>query len=144
MPHGIVMKGFTLLCLFVFATAANAAAPEQHYLDLRDRHIAKFSKAKENDETTKQHDAALKELAGVRLVGPVAISGLPADGKSNADTLFKSDSGRRADHVATVGRGRRVNFQIGLMKMLVSHSDGFAIMTGIKRDMAILATSRRD
>ncbi|WP_027542785.1 hypothetical protein [Bradyrhizobium sp. WSM2254] len=84
-----------LLCLLVLSTTAHAAAPEQRYLDLRDRYIAKFSKAPENDETSRQHDAALKELTGVlrELVGPVAIKGLPAEGKSNADTLFKGDSG---------------------------------------------------
>ena len=57
------MKSLALLCLLVLATTARAATPEQHYLDLRDRHIAKFSKAKESDELYKQHDAALKELA---------------------------------------------------------------------------------
>lgn len=89
------MKSLALLCLLVLVTPAHAATPEQHYLDLRDRYIAKFSKAKESDETSKQHDAALKELTGVLrgLIGPVAIKGLPADGKSNADTLFKGDSG---------------------------------------------------
>lgn len=90
----IAMRSLALLCLLAF-TPAHAATPEQHYLDLRDRYIAKFSKAKESDETYKQHDAALDELTGVLrgLVGPVAIKGLPADGKSNADTLFKGDSG---------------------------------------------------
>ncbi|WP_409188694.1 hypothetical protein [Bradyrhizobium sp. RDM4] len=89
------MKWFALLCLFVFATRANAASTEQHYLDLRDRYITKFSKAPENDETSRQHDAALKELTGVLrgLVGPVAIKGLPPEGSSNVDTLFKGDSG---------------------------------------------------
>jgi hypothetical protein len=89
------MRSLALLCLLVFATPAHAAGPEQHYLDLRDRYIAKFSKAKENDETYKQHDTALKELTGVLrgVVGPVTIKGLPADGKTNADTLFKGDSG---------------------------------------------------
>lgn len=89
------MRSLVLLCLFVFATPAYAAAPEQHYIDLRDRYIAKFSKATENDETSRQHDAALEELAGVLrgLIGPVTIKGLPADGKSNVDTLFKGDSG---------------------------------------------------
>jgi len=79
----------------MFATTANAASPEQHYLDLRDRGIAKFSKAAENDETTKQHDAAIRELTGVLrgLVGPVTIKGLPAEAKSNVDTLYKGDSG---------------------------------------------------
>ncbi|TQF39383.1 hypothetical protein UNPF46_13385 [Bradyrhizobium sp. UNPF46] len=89
------MKSLALLCLLVLATPVHAATPEQSYLDLRDRYIAKFSKAKESEEIYKQHDAALKELAGVLrgLVGPVAIKGLPAEGKSNADTLFKGDSG---------------------------------------------------
>jgi predicted CoA-binding protein len=89
------MRLLVLLCLLVFATPTEAATPEQDYLDLRDRYIAKFSKAKESDETFKQHDAALNELTGVLrgLVGPVTIKGLPAEGKSNADTLFKGDSG---------------------------------------------------
>ncbi|MDA9400557.1 hypothetical protein [Bradyrhizobium sp. CCBAU 45389] len=89
------MRSLALLCLLAFATPAHAAAPEQHYLDLRDRYIAKFSKAKENDETFKQHDAALDELTRVLrgLVGAATIKGLPADGKSNVDTLFKGDSG---------------------------------------------------
>jgi len=84
-----------LLCLLALATPANAAALEEHYLDLRDRYIARFSAAKESDEIYKQHDAALKELAGVLhgLVGPVTIKGLPAEGKSNVDTLFKNDIG---------------------------------------------------
>lgn len=66
------MRSLALLCLLAFATAAHAATPEQHYLDLRDRYIAKFSKAKESDETYEQHDAALNELTGVLrgLVGP--------------------------------------------------------------------------
>ncbi|QIO34035.1 hypothetical protein [Bradyrhizobium sp. 1(2017)] len=89
------MRLLALLCLFTFVAPAHAATPEQAYFDLRDRNIAKFSKAKESDEIYKQHDAALKELAGVRrgLVGPVTIKGLPAEGKSNVDTLFKGDVG---------------------------------------------------
>lgn len=89
------MRSLALLCLLALATSAQAATPEQHYLDLRDRYIAKFSKAKESDETSRQHDAAINELTGVLrgLVGPVTIKGLPADGKSNVDTLFKDDIG---------------------------------------------------
>ena len=89
------MKSLALLSLLVLATPVHAATPQQHYLDLRDRYIEKFSKAKESDEIYKQHEAALKELAGVLrgLVGPVTIKGLPADGKSNVDTLFRSDIG---------------------------------------------------
>ena len=94
------MKWFALLCLRVFVTRANAASPEQHYLDLRDRYITKFSKAPENDETFRQHDAALKELTVVLrgLVGPVAIKGLPPTASSNVDTLFKGD---RASAIST-------------------------------------------
>ncbi|MCK1723610.1 hypothetical protein [Bradyrhizobium sp. 141] len=89
------MKSLALLSLLVLATPVHAATPEQGYLDLRDRYIEKFSKAKESEEIYKQHEAALKELSGVLrgLVGPVAIKGLPADGKSNVDTLFRSDIG---------------------------------------------------
>ncbi|WP_407194343.1 hypothetical protein [Bradyrhizobium sp. STM 3566] len=89
------MRSLALLCLLVFGSCAHAATPEQHYLDLRDRYIVKFSKAKESEDTSKQHDAALRELAAAlrALVGPVTIKGLPVGGKSNVDTLFKGDIG---------------------------------------------------
>ena len=37
-----------------------------------------------------------------------------------------------------------MNFQVTVLKILVSYPDGFAVMADIKRDMAILATSGRD
>jgi hypothetical protein len=37
-----------------------------------------------------------------------------------------------------------VNFQVTVLKILVSYPDGFALMSDLKRDMAILATSGRD
>jgi hypothetical protein len=37
-----------------------------------------------------------------------------------------------------------VNFQITVLKILVSYPDGFALMADFKRDMAILATSGCD
>jgi hypothetical protein len=37
-----------------------------------------------------------------------------------------------------------VNFQVTVLKILVSYPDGFAAMDDLKRDMAILATSGRD
>ncbi|MGL9622344.1 hypothetical protein QRQ56_30625 [Bradyrhizobium sp. U531] len=37
-----------------------------------------------------------------------------------------------------------MNFQVTVLKILVSHPDGFAVMADLKRDMAILATSGRD
>ncbi|MBB4261580.1 hypothetical protein GGD64_005630 [Bradyrhizobium sp. CIR3A] len=37
-----------------------------------------------------------------------------------------------------------MNFQVAVLKILVSYPDGFAPMAELKRDMAILATSGRD
>ena len=37
-----------------------------------------------------------------------------------------------------------MNFQVAVLKILVSYPDGFAVMDDLKRDMAILATSGRD
>ena len=37
-----------------------------------------------------------------------------------------------------------MNFQVTVLKVLVSYPNGFAVMEDIKRDMAILATSGRD
>ncbi|MGM4877698.1 hypothetical protein AB7645_41420 [Bradyrhizobium sp. 956_D2_N1_5] len=37
-----------------------------------------------------------------------------------------------------------MNFQVTVLKILVSYPDGFALMADLKRDMAILATSGRD
>lgn len=37
-----------------------------------------------------------------------------------------------------------MNFQVTVLKILVSYPDGFAVMEDLKRDMAILATSGRD
>lgn len=37
-----------------------------------------------------------------------------------------------------------MNFQVTVLKILVSYPNGFAVMADLKRDMAILATSGRD
>jgi hypothetical protein len=37
-----------------------------------------------------------------------------------------------------------VNFQVTVLKILVSYPDGFAVLDDLKRDMAVLATSGRD
>ncbi|WP_257180915.1 MULTISPECIES: hypothetical protein [Bradyrhizobium] len=37
-----------------------------------------------------------------------------------------------------------MNFQVTVLKILVSYPDGFAVMEDLKRDMAILASSGRD
>jgi hypothetical protein len=42
------------------------------------------------------------------------------------------------------GGANPVNFQVTVLKILVSYPDGFALMADLKRDMAILATSGRD
>lgn len=115
------MKCLALLCLLVLAAPAHAATPEQRYLELRDRYITKFSKAAENDQTSRQHDAALNELAGVLrgLVGPVAIKGLPAEGKSNADTLFKGDSGfGHLDGLGFASEGEKLQAVVTTMALL--------------------------
>lgn len=41
-------------------------------------------------------------------------------------------------------KAARVNFQVTVLKILVSYPDGFAAMEDLKRDMAILATSGQD
>lgn len=37
-----------------------------------------------------------------------------------------------------------MNFQVTVLKILVSYPDGFAVMEDLKRDMALLATSGRE
>lgn len=37
-----------------------------------------------------------------------------------------------------------MNFQVTVLKILVSYPEGFAVMADLKRDMAFLATSGRD
>jgi hypothetical protein len=37
-----------------------------------------------------------------------------------------------------------LNFQVTVLKVLVSYPDGFAVMADLKRDVAVLATSGRD
>lgn len=89
------MKWLAALLLFVLAARAEAASPEQHYLEIRDRYIAKFSKSEADEESSKQHNAALEQLttAMQAVTGPVTIKGMPAKATSNVDTLDKRDSG---------------------------------------------------
>jgi hypothetical protein len=49
-----------------------------------------------------------------------------------------------AEFSAVVSQRRTVNFQVTVLKILVSYPRGHASMADIKRDMAILATSGRD
>jgi hypothetical protein len=77
-----------------------AASPEEDYFAARDAFVEKFdalAKAGkiDDDQTFKDHDQALAELGKLtrQIVGPVAIKGFPANGKSNLDSLFKGDEG---------------------------------------------------
>ncbi|MCK1360235.1 hypothetical protein [Bradyrhizobium sp. 199] len=115
------MRLLVLLCLLVVAAPVHAATPEQVYLDLRDRYIERFSKAKESEEIYKQHEAALKELAGVLrgVVGSVAIKGLPAEAKSNVDTLFRSDIGfGHLDGLSFASEGDKTQAVVTTMRLL--------------------------
>ena len=89
------MRWIAVLCLLAFATSASAASPEQSYFDQRDSYIKKFSSAPNDDETLKQHEAAIDQLTSAlrALVGPVTFKGLPAEAKSNVETLDEHDSG---------------------------------------------------
>jgi hypothetical protein len=51
------------------------------------------------------------------------------------------EQGREPDEHCVSGP---VNFQVTVLKVLVSYPDGFATLADLKRDMAILATSGRD
>lgn len=89
------MRRLVLACLLLSLARAHAAAPEQRYLDLRDRYIAKFSAATNKDDSSRAHEAALEELATLlrALLGPLVIKGLPTQSRSNVDTLDRGDSG---------------------------------------------------
>jgi len=93
------MKSILIALLILAPMAARAASPEESYLAARDAYIANFkalSDAKKiDDDATKQHEMAIGELGKLMrpIVGPVAIKGLPAEGKSSLDSLFDGDMG---------------------------------------------------
>lgn len=72
------------------------------------------------------------------------------DGRQRRDVYRGTYPGRQKgspaspDDVARAAGGRGVNFQVTVLKILVSYPDGFATMADLKRDMAILATSGVD
>lgn len=49
-----------------------------------------------------------------------------------------------ADGLPAYSRRLTVNFQVTVLKVLVSYPDGFASLSDLKRDVAILATSGRE
>lgn len=76
--------------------AAHAASPEDAYVAARDRYIAKLKTAGEVDEkTAKQEESARADLEDKlrAIVGPVAVEGVPAEGKLNLDTLIEGEIG---------------------------------------------------
>jgi hypothetical protein len=132
------MRRPILICLLLLTAGAQAAGPEQRYIEARDRYIAKFSKAKESDETTRQHAAALKELAGLlqALVGPVAVKGLPVEAGSNVDTLYQDDIGfGHLDGLAFASEGDKVQAVVTttalLKRWLAAHRED-----GLPQDIA--------
>jgi hypothetical protein len=91
------MRLILLALLALAATptyAVTAATPEDAYLAARDAYVAEFKRHEPTgDEGVAAHDRALADLEGKlrQIIGPVAIKGLPGDGKSFVNTLFEGD-----------------------------------------------------
>lgn len=71
----------------------------------------------------------------------------PSEYRKFLCSLLNSNDVRRPLHTklsAAVSQRRSVNFQVTVLKILVSYPRGHASMADLKRDMAILATSGRD
>jgi len=89
-----------LVALLSLASVAAAAGPlEDSYFAARDSHIAKFSAigaaGNLDEEDVEDHQRARDELTRLlrTIVGPVAIKGFRAPGRTNLDSLFKGDEG---------------------------------------------------
>jgi len=96
------MKFLWIGFLALLPTMAMAASPEQDYLAARDAQIRRLTAMSKpdpsNDRVLKAHDAAVAELEKQlkRIIGPsspLALPGLPSEGKMNNDTLTKGDLG---------------------------------------------------
>src|ERR1700733_151943 len=100
-----------LLALLVLAAtpcrAVTAASPEDAYLAARDAYVAEFKRHEPTDDAgSAAHDRALADLETKlrQIIGPLAIKGLPGDGKIYVNTLLEGDEDfARLDglHVAT-------------------------------------------
>ncbi len=90
------------------------------------------------DETGARAHVASKILE-TSIKGETAPDRLRQIGREALNEARLCGVGRRHDDVVT-----QVNFQLTVLKILVSYPDGFAPMAELKRDMAILATSGRD
>jgi hypothetical protein len=76
-----------------------------------------------------------------------AESQRPSECRKFLCSLLKPNDTRRppcAELSAVVSQRRSVNFQVTVLKILVSYPRGHASMADLKRDMAILATSGRE
>src|SRR6266853_3688207 len=88
---------FALLLLTPPAVAA--ATPDETYFAARDGYGAKFTAIGEagniEEEAVEDHQRARDELGRLLrpIVGPVAIKGFLAPGRTNIDTFFKGDEG---------------------------------------------------
>ena len=91
--------GFALLALSLFAGGAIAASPEDDYVALRDKDVARIKhlEAAKTDDKKVQAEQE-KMLADLQkrleaMVGPFAVAGYPADGKFTLETLSAGDVG---------------------------------------------------
>ena len=91
--------GLSLIALALFSGAANAGSPEDDYVALRDKDIARIQRlvaAKTDDKKVDAEQNRMladlqKRLAAI--VGPFAVAGYPAAGKFTLETLSGGDIG---------------------------------------------------
>jgi hypothetical protein len=96
-----IVKFLWIGFLALLPTMAEAASPEQAYLAARDAQIRRLTALSNPnpsaDRVLKEHERAVAELGKQlkRIIGrsALALPGLPAEGKSNNDTLTKGDQG---------------------------------------------------
>ncbi len=84
---------FSIAASLVLFSSACEAAPLDEYYSARDAYIAKFDNVTVTDEITKQEEQARSDLTQKLrpVVGPINVQGLPKEGVTNLDTLFKGD-----------------------------------------------------
>jgi hypothetical protein len=96
-----IVKVLWIGFLALLPTMAMAASPEQAYLAARDAQVRRLTALSKpnpsSDKVLKEHERAVAELEKQlkRIIGPSALSlsGLPAGGKINNNTLTKGDLG---------------------------------------------------
>jgi hypothetical protein len=80
------------------ALPAFAASPEETYFAARDAAIQKIQAledAKKGEDATKEQDRGFADLTQQmrKIMGPIAIKGMPAEGALNLSTLYTGDEG---------------------------------------------------